>query len=143
MIFSSIFRLDVNIAAPPSLPTSSITFANVQLTPRESTGLGEAERGQAALEPRRDLSEAVVVRIRYYEVNAGRRCYGLYRKRGLPVESGVVESICKLIVGNRLKKAGCRWSKAGANALLAIRCCLENMRWPDFLDWRTCRAAVA
>ena len=32
---------------------------------------------------------------------------------------------------------------AGTNALLAVRCCLENMRWPDFLEWRACRAAAA
>ena len=53
------------------------------------------------------------------------------------------ESACKRIVGNRCKKSGCRWSKVGANAVLAIRCCFENMRWPDFLEWRACRAAVA
>ena len=42
-------------------------------------------------------------------------------KRGLPIGSGVVESACKHIVGNRFKKAGCRRSKAGANALLAAK----------------------
>ena len=41
------------------------------------------------------------------------------------------------------KGAGCRRSKANANALLAIRCCLENMRWLDFLEWTACRAAGA
>ena len=70
------------------------------------------------------------------------RC-ALCRKRGLPVGSGIVESTCKHIVGNRFKQSGCRWQKAGANAVLATGCCLENMRWPDFLDWRACRAAAA
>ena len=62
--------------------------------------------------------------------------------RGLPVGSGVVESACKHIVGNRFKGAGCRGSKVGGNALLAVKCCLENVRWPDFLDWRVCRVAA-
>ena len=44
---------------------------------------------------------------------------------------------------DRFKRAGCHWSKAGANALLAVKCCLENKRWADFLDWRACRAAAA
>ena len=70
------------------------------------------------------------------------RC-DLCRKRGLPVGSGFVESACNCIVGNRVKQSGCRWSKAGANAVLAIRCCFENMRWPDFLHCRACRAAAA
>ena len=69
--------------------------------------------------------------------------YGLYRMRGLLVGSGIVESACRRIVGSRLKGAGCRSSKAVANALLATGCCLENMRWPDFLEWRACRLAVA
>ena len=37
----------------------------------------------------------------------------------------------------------CRWSKAGANALLAVKCCIDNNRWIDFLDWRACCAAAA
>ena len=53
------------------------------------------------------------------------------------------ESACKRIVGSRLKGAGRCWSKAGANAVLATGCCLENMRWPGFLEWRACRLAVA
>ena len=36
-----------------------------------------------------------------------------------------------------------RWSKAGANALLAVKSRLENRRWADFLDWRACRVAAA
>ena len=31
----------------------------------------------------------------------------------------------------------------GANAVLATKCCFENMRWPDFLDWRASHAAAA
>ena len=61
------------------------------------------------------------------------RC-DLCRKRGLPVGAGIVESACERIVGNRFKRAGRRWSRAGANAVLAIRCCLENKRWPEFHD---------
>lgn len=71
------------------------------------------------------------------------RAVKTFQTRLGPVGSGVVEKACKRIVGSRFKKAGCRWSKAGINALLAIRCCLENMRWPDFLEWKTCRAATA
>ena len=29
------------------------------------------------------------------------------------------------------------------SALLAARCCLENMSWPDFVEWRACRTTVA
>ena len=45
--------------------------------------------------------------------------------------------------GNRFEQSGGRWSKAGANAVPAIGCRFENMRRPDFLDWRARRAAAA
>ena len=96
----------------------------------------------ADLEPHRRL-EAVATCIRCYGTNRDRMHYDLYRKRGLPVGSGVVESACKQIVGSRFKGAGRHWSKIGANAVLAIKCCFRNNRWPDFLDWRDCSAAVA
>ena len=64
-------------------------------------------------------------------------------RRGLPAGSGIVESACKRFVGNRFKGAGRLWSKAGAKAVLAIKSCLENRRWPDFLDRRACRLAAA
>ena len=53
-----------------------------------------------------------------------------------------MEGACKHIVRNRFRKAGRRWSIAGAAAPLAAGCCFENMRWPDFLDWRAGRAAA-
>ena len=43
---------------------------------------------------------------------AGRRSF---RAKGLCVSSGVVEAGCKQI-GDRLKRAGMRWTVAGANA---------------------------
>ena len=69
--------------------------------------------------------------------------YDVCRKRGMPVGSGVVESACKRIVGSRFKRAGFRCSKAGANALPAVKCCIDNNRWADFIDWRVCRTAAA
>ena len=109
---------------------------------RKQLDAGRVDDVIADLKPYLRL-EAVATCIRYYETNKDRMHYDLYRARGLPVGSGIVESACKQIVGNRFKGAGRHWSKAGANGLLAIRCCLENTRWPEFLEWRTCRAEAA
>ena len=37
---------------------------------------------------------------------------------------------------------GATGKQAGADALLAAGCRFENMRWPDFLDWRAGHAAA-
>ena len=54
-----------------------------------------------------------------------------------------MESACKQIVGSRFKGTGRRWSKIGANAVLANKGCFRNNRWPDFLNSMACRAAAA
>ena len=110
---------------------------------KEQMNAGQGAQVIVALKLRSRQPEAVAVCIDYCEVNADRMRCDLCRKRGLPVGAGVVESACKHIVGNRFKESGCSGSKAGTNALLAFGCCLENMRWPDFLNWRAGRVASA
>ena len=36
----------------------------------------------------------------------------------------------------------CRWSKAGANILLAVECRIDDNRQTDFLVWRAFRGAA-
>ena len=50
--------------------------------------------------------------------------YGQFRAAGLMIGSGPVEAACKVVVGQRLKGAGMRWSTAGADAVLAARASL-------------------
>ena len=59
-----------------------------------------------------------------------------FRARGLRVASGVVEAGCKHVVGDRLKRAGMRWTLAGANAIIALRCCQLSGRFEDFWERR-------
>lgn len=55
--------------------------------------------------------------------------YRDYRARCWPIGSGCVESAHKTIVQVRLKGRGMRWSRRGAEALLALRVLQENERW--------------
>ena len=64
-----------------------------------------------------------------------------FRAQGLCVSSGVVEAGCKRVVGARLKRAGMRWTVAGANAIIALRCCRLSGRFEDFRERRAARAA--
>ena len=109
---------------------------------RKQLDARRVKRVVAALKRHRRF-EAVAACIRTCEANMDRMRCDLYRRRELPVGSGIVESACKRIVGSRLKGAGCHWSTAGANAVLAIGRCLENRRWPDFLEWRAGSAPAA
>jgi hypothetical protein len=55
--------------------------------------------------------------------------YAQFRQAGLPIGSGAVESACQTVVQARFKQAGMRWSRNGAQALLALRCALLSQRW--------------
>jgi hypothetical protein len=46
--------------------------------------------------------------------------------------SGVVEAGCRTVIGERLKQSGMRWSVRGANAIMALRCCILSGRFEDF-----------
>ena len=76
-------------------------------TIRVQLNAGRVDDVIADLKPHLRL-EAVATYIRYYEANKDRMRCDLCRKRGLPVGSGVVESVCKQIVGSRFKGAGSR-----------------------------------
>ena len=68
--------------------------------------------------------EAVEKKLAYFERNADRMRYGLFRAAGLFIGSGVMEAACKTIVGKRLKNAGMHWSKKNANGVIALRCAI-------------------
>ena len=76
----------------------------------------------------------------YFENNTLRMCYKYFRGRGLFVGSGVVEAGCKTVIGHRLKQSGMRWTVAGANAVIALRCQLLSDRWEEIWS-RLCSAS--
>ena len=78
--------------------------------------------------------------IHYVFRNRHRMRYPQFRAEGLCISSGVVEAGCKQI-GARLKRAGMRWTVAGANAILALRCCILSGRFEDFWERRAANAA--
>lgn len=49
--------------------------------------------------------------------------YAASRAQGLIVGSGAVEAGCNTVVEARLQQSGMRWTVAGANAVIALRCC--------------------
>jgi hypothetical protein len=57
----------------------------------------------------------------YFRSNAARMDYPTFRKQGLPIGSGAVESEAKRLVQQRMKRPGARWSDGGAQTVLNVR----------------------
>ncbi len=73
----------------------------------------------------------------YFTRNRQRIRYPEFRAQGLSIGSGVVEAGCKVAIGTRLKRAGMHWTLAGANAIIALRCCKLSGRFDDFWERRS------
>ncbi len=86
---------------------------------QRGAGLPECERVAAHIAERRD-------RMRYDD----------HLRRGLPIGSGRVEAACKTVVGRRMKCAGMRWTVAGANPVLWLRCARLGGWFDDYWNDR-------
>lgn len=79
-----------------------------------------------------EANEYVRQSIGYYDTNRERMRYDEFRAAGYPIGSGAVEGGgCKMVVGGRMKQAGMRWSRRGAQAVLALRSALFSDRWDE------------
>ena len=70
----------------------------------------------------------------YFLNNRTRMRYKWFRSRGLFVGSGVVESGCKAVIGQRLKLSGMRWTATGADAITTLRC--QQASRPEDRIWQ-------
>lgn len=95
-------------------------------------GLRQVLAAVRTLYPRHSaLPEEVRQALGYLFTNRRRMRYAAFRHAGLPIGSGTVESACKVVVQQRMKQAGMRWSRNGAQAMLALHSTLLSGRWHE------------
>lgn len=68
----------------------------------------------------------------YFERNAARMRYPLFRRQKLFVGSGVIEAGCKTVIASRLKQSGMFWTTRGAHAIIALRCNRLSRKFEDY-----------
>ena len=81
--------------------------------------------------------------LNYFDTNLQRMQYGTFRKKGCFIGSAVVEAGCKTVIGARCKQSGMRWSKSGAENILALRCIHASRRTSEFWKHRLNHLAAA
>jgi hypothetical protein len=65
----------------------------------------------------------------YFRNQRPRMHYAEYRRRNLPIASGVMEAACKTLVTQRLKRSGMAWTPSGGQAILTLRSLIQSNRW--------------
>lgn len=78
-----------------------------------------------------------MTQINYFKTRAESMRYARFRTQGFFVGSGVIEAGCKTVIGARLKASGMFWSEKGANAIIALRCCICSRRFEQFWEDRS------
>lgn len=92
------------------------------------------ERMQALLPRSGERRKKGEKEINYFKNNAYAMRYEEFREMGIFIGSGVIEAGCKTLIGKRLKCSGMFWTVKGANAIIALRCCLASGRFEQFWE---------
>jgi len=74
-------------------------------------------------------TESIELAIRYLHKRLPMIDYPHFRRRQIPIGSGIVESGHKVVMQRRMKQAGMRWAEANLNPMLALRLALCNQTW--------------
>jgi hypothetical protein len=93
--------------------------------------------GQLSLLAEGQASEAGVwTAIRYLEAHAeaGHLSYASFRKRGVALGSGAIESAIRRVINLRLKGPGLLWEEEQAEGMLALRATVLTERWQETLE---------
>jgi hypothetical protein len=77
----------------------------------------------------------------YFANNAQRMRYDEYLRAGYPIASGVIEGACRHVIKDRMEHGGMRWTLAGAQAMLNVRCVCASSEWENFNRWRQAEQA--
>lgn len=106
---------------------------------------GSLDDLQAVIETHAADSEEARKCLGYLVNNRNRMRYPKFEAEGLCTSSGVTEGGCKNAIGTRLKRSGMHWTVCGAEAIIALRCCILSGRfqdtWERIIDARRARAA--
>jgi hypothetical protein len=83
--------------------------------------LRSATQYLALAKPSKAREEAFWDAYRFLRKNSRFMQYADYRRRGLPIGSGITEAACKTVFTQRLKRSGMSWEKVGGQRIVNLR----------------------
>ena len=94
-----------------------------------------ALRARAVPEEEDDEKDGVWTKIRYLQKHAwaGHMDYAAFRKAGLPIGSGAIESAIRRVINLRLKGNGLLWEEGNAEGMLVLRAAALTRQWHETL----------
>lgn len=81
--------------------------------------------------PTEAAAKLVATTAAYYTERREQMQYPAFRAAGLQIGSGLAESACKRLVGQRAKGPGMHWTVDGAQAISTLRAAYLSQRWEE------------
>jgi hypothetical protein len=111
-------------------------FAKMRRWLRERRqGAAQVARSASQLLDRRKMTTAQQAAFwkayRYLRRNRRWMDYYGYRRRGLPIGSGVTEAACKTVFTQRFKRSGMRWAKESGQVIVDLRVVYLSGIWEE------------
>ena len=106
------------------------------LSSRTAQVIQRLEEKAKTLKPRSQARHVLQQVAGYLRRNQAHMDYATYLQRGWPIGTGMIEGVCRHLVKDRMELSGMRWTKRGANALLALRAVNENSDWDEYHQFR-------
>jgi hypothetical protein len=111
-------------------------FAKMRRWLRERRqGASQVARSASQLLERRKMTKAQQAAFwkayRYLRRNRRWMDYHGYRRRGLPIGSGVTEAACKTVFTQRFKRSGMRWAQASGQVIVDLRVVYLSGIWDE------------
>jgi hypothetical protein len=72
----------------------------------------------------------------YLDSNLSSMRYDEYLAKGWPIATGMIEGACRHVVKDRCERSGQRWTEAGVEGMLRLRCVEENGDWGAYHEYR-------
>jgi hypothetical protein len=117
--------------------TAWVKARTLHLLRSQSAAVVADLRHLADVPGRRRRVRTVLTKVAAYLArNAPYMDYATYLARGWPIATGVIEGACRHLVKDRCELSGMRWTIAGAEALLHLRCVHENGDWDAYHAFR-------
>ena len=90
----------------------------------------------SALDPDAASNKALQTELNYLRRHgeAGRLSYVSFRRQGLPIGSGSIESSIRRVINLRVKSNAMFWREASAESLMQIRALVLTERWEERLE---------
>jgi hypothetical protein len=97
---------------------------------------GQVEEVMLACQPFANKHDEARQALTYFSNNSHRMCYDLFRAQGYLIGSGTIESGCKQIVTQRLKRSGAQWIVEGAVLTAKARAAWLSGTWHSLCQKR-------